>query len=433
MSGINVKDYGAFGDGVTDDTAAIAAALAALPVGGGTVYFPPGTYVITAPIAIPRSGTRLVGDGELASILNIMATSAITAFTLTNVTNVHFEHLGIENTGLVAAARFLYTNGIGLYVEHVQINYAKGFSAAVFQLGADGDNAIGAYFRHVKFTARNPDTSPNARDIYAANVTDCTEENVWHQDGMIGVEVGTVASPSTLQSARPYMAATTNLSAVGYLLTNADQAGIENGFCIARNAANRFIVAVQVACGRIANNFVNGNGLMDWAIELTTPAVQQLTIESNQFFRLNRYGVKGCAGAQISLRGNVARQATKGVLDPTGACEQTFYSYAGVGDIEIDPNLHGPFQITALSNAPFTITRAPASGLPEPYDGQIIVVTLLNSSGGVLGGTAWDGNYRLAGPWIDPVDGHQRSIVFRWMGGAGRFFEIARSIADVTN
>lgn len=42
---VNVSGYGAKGDGVTDDTAAIQAAInAVMAAGGGTVYFPRGTY-----------------------------------------------------------------------------------------------------------------------------------------------------------------------------------------------------------------------------------------------------------------------------------------------------------------------------------------------------------------------------------------------------
>lgn len=44
---LNVKDYGAKGDGVTDDTAAIQAALNK----GGTIYFPPGRYKTTAKLS----------------------------------------------------------------------------------------------------------------------------------------------------------------------------------------------------------------------------------------------------------------------------------------------------------------------------------------------------------------------------------------------
>ncbi len=43
----NVRDYGATGNGVTDDTAAINLAIAAVPSTGGTVVFPRGTYLVS--------------------------------------------------------------------------------------------------------------------------------------------------------------------------------------------------------------------------------------------------------------------------------------------------------------------------------------------------------------------------------------------------
>ena len=42
----NVKNYGAIGDGVHDDTAAIQAAINSLPSTGGIVQIPAGTYMI---------------------------------------------------------------------------------------------------------------------------------------------------------------------------------------------------------------------------------------------------------------------------------------------------------------------------------------------------------------------------------------------------
>jgi parallel beta-helix repeat protein len=45
----NVKDFGAVGDGVTDDTAAMQAAIdAASAAGGGTVFVPTGTFIVSA-------------------------------------------------------------------------------------------------------------------------------------------------------------------------------------------------------------------------------------------------------------------------------------------------------------------------------------------------------------------------------------------------
>jgi polygalacturonase len=42
---VNVRDFGAQGDGKTDDTAAIRKALDSLPAEGGVVYFPAGHYL----------------------------------------------------------------------------------------------------------------------------------------------------------------------------------------------------------------------------------------------------------------------------------------------------------------------------------------------------------------------------------------------------
>ena len=57
---INVRDKGARGDGVHDDTAAIQAAIDALPASGGTVTILDGNYMIDAARSINlRSNTRL--------------------------------------------------------------------------------------------------------------------------------------------------------------------------------------------------------------------------------------------------------------------------------------------------------------------------------------------------------------------------------------
>lgn len=62
VTAINVKDapYSAKGDGATDDKAAIQAALNDVPTAGGSVYFPPGDYVVSGPLA-PKSRTFMYG------------------------------------------------------------------------------------------------------------------------------------------------------------------------------------------------------------------------------------------------------------------------------------------------------------------------------------------------------------------------------------
>lgn len=50
---VSVKDFGAVGDGVADDTAVIQAAIVQLAQTGGTLYFPVGEYLITSTIILP--------------------------------------------------------------------------------------------------------------------------------------------------------------------------------------------------------------------------------------------------------------------------------------------------------------------------------------------------------------------------------------------
>ena len=82
---VSVKDFGAVGDGVTDDTAAIQAAVTSLPIGGALLFLE-GTYVITSPISFTGK-TNITVSGYGATI-QCGATRIESYFNIDNVNGV---------------------------------------------------------------------------------------------------------------------------------------------------------------------------------------------------------------------------------------------------------------------------------------------------------------------------------------------------------
>lgn len=82
---ISIKNYGAKGDGVTDDASAIQSALDSLKNTGGTVFFPYGTYLLKSAVVF-YSNQNLIFDGgatllQGAAINNLMRSYCKTSFT----------------------------------------------------------------------------------------------------------------------------------------------------------------------------------------------------------------------------------------------------------------------------------------------------------------------------------------------------------------
>lgn len=73
VSTVNVRDFNAKGDGVTDDRAAIALAVAALPSSGATLSFPCGTYFTSSASALlsitDKNSVTIQGGGQGCTIL----------------------------------------------------------------------------------------------------------------------------------------------------------------------------------------------------------------------------------------------------------------------------------------------------------------------------------------------------------------------------
>jgi len=80
---VNVLDYGAVGNGVTDDAAAIQSAIDAVSAIGGAVFIPAGSYVVGTSLK-PKTAVQIVGSGYGTQLIQ-KAANLWETITLTSV------------------------------------------------------------------------------------------------------------------------------------------------------------------------------------------------------------------------------------------------------------------------------------------------------------------------------------------------------------
>jgi hypothetical protein len=116
---VSVKDFGATGDGVTDDYAAIALAIAS---GAGRVFFPRGNYRVTQKITITTNGPRLFGvNGR---------------YNNTYVSRITVDHAG---TGI----HFENQSGLGASLAGIVVDRGAGYAGQGTNVAVDSNNGSG--------------------------------------------------------------------------------------------------------------------------------------------------------------------------------------------------------------------------------------------------------------------------------------------------
>lgn len=122
---VSVMDFGATGDGSTDDTTSIQSACNAAAVSGGTVYFPPGIYIVSSPITLKWTASPDVGLPNtplLGGIKGDGIRSEIRATACPTASGV-IQILGESNTRAASA-----------YLRDFYINMMSGCSSGSFGL-----------------------------------------------------------------------------------------------------------------------------------------------------------------------------------------------------------------------------------------------------------------------------------------------------------
>ena len=197
---VNVRSFGATGDGVTDDLPALERAIfehtLEQPLNNRywtTIYIPAGTYRITAPLRLP-SHVRLVGDGAGSSVisLDVSDTSVLQIERMTDpnsLSDVFPTDIYVEGIGFTATQAVSHGAVIGDAQDILFVRCA--FTGAVLDTTVIGTSnagvlfnnqtrpTIGVTFHDCVFTKCTyglasgiPDAINNRQDIRDVRITD---------------------------------------------------------------------------------------------------------------------------------------------------------------------------------------------------------------------------------------------------------------------
>lgn len=155
---INVKSYGAKGDGITDDTTAFQDAINYALLNNKNIYIPSGTYKISDTLVIDRSGTSnrasLIGAGADNTIINYTGDNKLFYFWGNESTfadnNLSFQYL----SGLTLACT-LIEGSIAVYLDTLSLFKAEDLQIGGFDFGIYMDGVEHSEFDKISLRWNN--------------------------------------------------------------------------------------------------------------------------------------------------------------------------------------------------------------------------------------------------------------------------------------
>lgn len=344
---VNVKDFGAIGDGATDDRTAIVAAIAA---SSGNVYFPAGNYRITTSSLSISESINFLGTGP-GSCSIIQATAGVAVLT----------SAGVSTQSLIQGIKLVHSGAASAGIPEVTI--------------ADGtrirfDNCVfGSSSRFTQYGINIVTTGANS---------ECVVDNCEFTNSIAGIRDQRTAAPVSpiFVSNSKFIANTTGawagVSGAYFVISTcvfsngAQSSGASSGVDFTADSLPA-TSAFGVVSGCV---FTNPGGGTASGVDL--PAVIPATAV---FFEdQNTFG-----GSVTAIYGGLdVTFASKGAWVKLGSRESRVQNVTNNGNFTISSDLYGTVIVTRTTSANSTIT---VKMVPEGTRGRLLV---LNSSGGTI-------------------------------------------------
>lgn len=202
---VDVRAYGAVGDGVTDDTAAIQAALTA--AAGKTLLFPVGTYMHSSLLLIPsnitvsgygatikaanaisktigglsvtgKTNVQIFGltyDGNRAGRAPGAPVGSAHGFSITNSSNIVLRDIGAKN-GVADGLLIAYSNSADANTRTFNVQVYGGRYTNCFRNNVSVVGGVNIKFYGSRFDTANGTAPKTGVDVEADNATICNED-----------------------------------------------------------------------------------------------------------------------------------------------------------------------------------------------------------------------------------------------------------------
>lgn len=488
-AGLNVLDFGAVGDGVTDDTDAIQAAIdACSDAGGGAVFAPEGTYLcntllIPANVTLQGAGPgvttfqktgsesglliffvrlmgnraqlrdcTVIGGGATGTFgINVAITNSAKYCRVSNVDsyNCHIPFLSGGLTGDVSRSwDDCSYNVVENSTFHDCSDTCTSFFAPVSSIGNrlvncdmwDSSGGSGNEMRN------------QIDGVYLNCTADMMQTGFRFEEACVGcVAIGCSTTNCTGRGFHAIGAVSTT-GAVGQTrdcaFIGCVSEGDDDGFEIANS--DRIKMVGCTAMNATSFGFIiNGQGSIpatceDFIIEGCTARACGV----DGFRVQNGYGARGringhalnntAAGVRIA-----SGAGANGVIDVTSTGNATDFNIETASwavrvaqqtvtlldgpAATVQPNaaLGNFFRIRVTDTNAFTISNPSMS-----HAAGLITLSIENASGGAMGAITFSAGYKLAGAFTNPATGNLREITFRRDTAGSVWREVGRTAAD---
>lgn len=377
---VSAKDFGATGDGSTDDTNAVQATInRVIARGGGVAYFPAGTYKLTSALTVtPASatvGVTLRGAGMYATTLKSTHATA-DVLTCTDCYGMLIEHIGFNHSATSTGSAIKLAGCVDTRLSALFVRSAiwkRGLYCAAGAAAGNGLRAVGSYFQG---------TGAGSAGALLEAGSDMRFTGCNLAGGAGGIGVGATAVDVTVESS--YLSGSTANVIIGD--------GTIAATVSAGGGANVKILGCHQATG--ASNIYN------------IAATGSLGFVENN----NTFGASGPSRSDVADGSYYGSPAW--AIEPVGRGGARYQTLTKVGGDTVTPNVAlGNIVVLNVSGAGTVTMATPTSGALTLVRGDQLRF-IITEGGTPITAWSWGGAYLFT--YKTPLAGHAALSLIDW-------------------